>query len=350
MKLRTVALILLAFALVWFFARGIDLRLVWDSIRRARVDYTALALVFVALTYLTRSVRWQYLLLPIGPVRFRTTFRTTIIGFAVLTLLPARVGDALRPYLLARHEHLSPAATFATVIAERVLDLMAVVILLVIFLWGYTEPSMPAESLAAVKAATAIAGAITVTGLMAMWGLATHPERAGRIMAMAVRHLPAPVADKVVHGVRVFSSGFAAARSPRHMVMAMVWSMPIWLAIAAESWLVTRAFDMQMSFGGSFLLQAFLILGVAVPTPAGVGTYHAAYIFVLTTFFGASRNEATAGALVLHAVSFLPIVLFGLLFMWQDRLSVGSLRSLAAEAKAKEMPSDEMSILRESGR
>ena len=63
----------------------------------------------MAATFWARAVRWQYLLAPIGPTRFRTVFRTTVIGFAALALLPARAGDLLRPYLLARQEGLSRA-------------------------------------------------------------------------------------------------------------------------------------------------------------------------------------------------------------------------------------------------
>jgi uncharacterized membrane protein YbhN (UPF0104 family) len=133
--------------------------------------------------------------------------------------------------------------------------------------------------------------------------------------------------------------------------MAIAWSFPIWLAIAAEAWAVTRAFDIAMPFAGSFLLQALLVIGVAVPTPAGVGSYHAAYRYGVTTFFGAPEDKAVGAAIVVHAISFFPIVLAGVIFMAQDGLSVGQLRNLASEAREKELPhTDEVSILRSSGR
>ena len=66
---------------------------------------------------------------PSAARRFGTAFRTTVIGFAAIFLLPARIGEVLRPYLLARHEGLNAAATFATVIVERLLDLVTVLLL-----------------------------------------------------------------------------------------------------------------------------------------------------------------------------------------------------------------------------
>jgi glycosyltransferase 2 family protein len=352
MKARTVLVSLLAFALLWLFLRGTDLKAVWTHVQNANVKYVLAAIVFVPLTYVTRAIRWHYLLLPVGPTRFRTAFRTTIIGFAALTLLPARVGDILRPYLLARQEGLDPPATFATVVAERVLDLMAVLTLLAIFVWGFADPATsPAAALASVKVSATIAGAVTLVLIGLMWVLATHPERIGSLVLAVGRVLPRRTAERLAHAARVFSSGFAASKQPRNFVLAIIWSFPIWLAIAAESWLVTRGFGMALPFPGSFLLQALLVLGVAVPTPAGVGSYHAAYRYGMTTFFGAAENQAVAAGLVLHAISFFPVVVIGLVFMVQDGLSLGGLRDLATEAREKELPhADEVSILRESGR
>ena len=81
-----------------------------------------------------------------------------------------------------------------------------------------------------------------------------------------------------------------------------------------------------MPFAGTFLLQSLLVIGVAVPTPGGVGSYHAAYQWGVTTFFGAPNDRAIAGAIVTHAISFVPVVLLGLVFMAQDGLSVGRLK------------------------
>jgi glycosyltransferase 2 family protein len=347
-RFRTILISILVFALLWLFLRGTNLQEVATQVRRADAALLLVALVFVALTYVARAIRWRYLLMPIGPARLRTVFRTTIIGFAALTLLPARVGDLLRPYLLARQEGLSPPATFATVVMERVFDLMAVLVLLAVYLWGFAEPM---RALAPIKASATLAGAATIVLLALMWVLATHPERIGSLVLFIRHFVPHGIAEKLSRAASVFSSGFAASRSPRAVVLATLWSFPIWLAIAAEAWVVTRALGMEMPFTGSFLIQALLVIGVAVPTPAGVGSYHAAYRYGMTTFFGAPESQAVAAAIVLHAISFFPVVLVGILFMAQEGLSVGGLRRLATEAREKELPeTNEVPILREPRR
>ena len=76
--------------------------------------------------YLFRVERWRHLLAPIGHTRFKNAFRATVMGFAANALMPGRVGEVLRPYVLARREQLSATAAFATVVIERLLDLLLV--------------------------------------------------------------------------------------------------------------------------------------------------------------------------------------------------------------------------------
>jgi uncharacterized protein (TIRG00374 family) len=160
-RIKTVVVSVLAIALFAWFLSTANLRDVWTHVRGARVDLLVATVVLMALTYWVRAIRWQHMLAPIGPTRFRTVFRSTIIGFAALSVLPARAGDLLRPYLVARQEQLSAPATFATIVLERVLDLVAVLALLATFVWGLSEATLLPESLLRpVKASAAVAGAV----------------------------------------------------------------------------------------------------------------------------------------------------------------------------------------------
>jgi uncharacterized protein (TIRG00374 family) len=293
----------------------------------------------ILLSYVIRARRWQYLLDPIGATRFRTAFRATVIGFAALGVLPARAGDVLRPYLLAKQEGLSMSATFATIVMERVLDLIAVLALLALFVWGIAGPdTLPPAVIRPIELSAAAAGAVAIVLMVLMWVLATHPERFGTVVFSAARMLSPAMADRLAGLARSFSSGFAVARDPRALAIALVWSIPLWVVISAEAWLVTVAFGIDMPFSGTFLLQALLVIGVAVPTPGAVGSFHEAYRIGVTTFFGASNDAAVAAAIVTHAVSWVPVILAGFVFMVQDGLSVSGLRTMAGAASEKEVP------------
>jgi uncharacterized protein (TIRG00374 family) len=335
----------------WFLSRA-NLGDVWMQVRRAQTVPLVLAVLCVYATYWARAVRWQHLLAPIGATRFRTAFRTTVIGFAALSVLPARAGDLLRPYLLARQEGLSAPATFATIVMERVLDLIAVLILLAVYVWGFSdETTLPPRLRGPIEVSSAIAGFAAVGLMVVMWVLASHPERIGTLVTTAARVLPRRLGARLGALASTFSGGFAVAREPRTFLIAFLWSFPVWLVLAAEAWLVTRALGIDMPYTGSFLLEALLVIGVAVPTPGAVGSFHEAYRIGVTTFFGAPNDAAVAAAIVLHVVGFAPVVLTGMVFMAQDGLNMRRLQAMAGTARREEMPdTNDVHVLRPSER
>src|SRR4051812_38299163 len=168
----------------------------------------AASVAMVVLTYWARIIRWRHLLAPIGPTRFSTVLRATVIGFAALSLLPARVGDVLRPYLLAKQERLSATATFATVVLERVLDLVAVLALLATFVWVFADPaSLPPRLLRPVVVSAVVATSVAAALMVVIWLLASHPERVGRLVLAAGRVLPHRIANRLAEFATLFSSG-----------------------------------------------------------------------------------------------------------------------------------------------
>jgi uncharacterized membrane protein YbhN (UPF0104 family) len=142
------------------------------------------------------------------------------------------------------------------------------------------------------------------------------------------RALPGPVGEAAEKGVRLFAEGLAVMRRPGPLVRAFALSLPMWLSIGCGIWLTSRAFDLTLPFPGAFLIMMFLVVGVAVPTPSGVGSFHWAYKLAVMMYFGASEGAAVAAAIVLHAVSFLPVTLVGLVFIAQDGLTLAGLRRM----------------------
>ena len=113
----------LTVALVAVFLRTIDLGQAWEATRTAHVGWLGAAVLVTLQTYFLRAWRWRILLEPVGRTRLRTAFRTTVIGFAASFLLPGRVGEFLRPYLLARTDGLNVASALATIVVERLLPI-----------------------------------------------------------------------------------------------------------------------------------------------------------------------------------------------------------------------------------
>jgi uncharacterized protein (TIRG00374 family) len=325
--IRTVIVIGLAVGLVALFLRNADLGLVWQSVKAARKDFLLLALGMTALGFVIRAERWKYLLEPIGHARFRTVLRTTVIGFGASAVLPARAGEVIRPYLLARQEGLSATAAFATIVVERILDLVAVLTLLAMFLSVF-DPGLETRNSAvfsAIRYGSFVMAPVAIVALLVMFFMAGHPDTLHAWLLKAEAVLPARVAALIARLAKTFAEGFGVVRKPVRLIAAVGWSIVLWISIGAGIWAVSVAFGIDMTFTGSWLMLGPLVVGVAVPTPGGVGGFHEAYRIGATAFFDADNNTAVGAAIVLHAISMLPVALVALLFIVQDGLKIGSI-------------------------
>jgi uncharacterized protein (TIRG00374 family) len=328
MVVLAVGVVLLA-----LFLRNVDLWRVLGEIRHAKSGWLLLSLVSMFVNLAIRSYRWQYLLDPLGKVAFGSAFRATAIGFAANTVLPARAGEVIRPYFLARREHMSATGAFATIILERLLDSVTVLILLAsyIFVFDRTLAVTNPGALTWLKYIGLTAAAAAVGALGVLFVLAGNPERLGRATARLARVIPS-FAAVIARVAEKFARGLGAIRNPGRLMVALLWSFPLWLCIAAGIWAVAVAFQLAVPFTGSFLVIALLVIGVAVPTPGAVGGFHAAFRYSVTAFFGASDDAAVGAAIVLHVISIGPSLLLGLYFAAQVGMNLSRMRDLAVDA------------------
>ena len=330
--LRTAIVIGLTMALMAFFLRSADLASVWTNIRRARLDLLVAALGVIAASYVLRVARWQRLLAPIEAVGFAPAMRATAIGFATSAVLPGRLGEVLRPYLLARRERLSASAVLATVVLERLLDIISVVALFGVFLLFFSGDLVQTDS--QVLTALKMGGLVAAVGAGVLLGLiaagARAPDRVAGVVAYVERWLPRRFGAATGRFLTRFSGGLGIAGQPGRFLRVFAWSFVLWLSVAVSAWCVCHAFGIALPWGGSLLLMMLLVLGVAVPTPAGVGGFHAAFQVGVTGFFGAPVDAAVGAALVLHLLSFGPVTLVGIVWMARDGLTFRGAVDLAA--------------------
>lgn len=328
----------LAVGLVALFLRGADLTRVWSEMRTADPGLLVLSITLTLLLYVVRTQRWQYMLAPLGPTRFSVALRATVIGFAASAVLPARAGEVLRPLLLARKEGLAATAVFATVVVERILDLAAVLLLLAAYLLFFdagTSARAPALYEAVrLGALVTTTGAVVVLVLMAV--LAADPTRLHRLMLSATRVLPTRFAHALARFAQTFAEGLAVVRRPSRLLASLGLSLVLWIIIATQVWMVSYAFRLPIPYPGAYLLAALLVVGVALPTPGGVGGFHEAFRIGATSFFGAENDAAVGAAIVLHAASFVPVMLMGLWFSFAEGLDVGRLRQLSKSDRSAE--------------
>lgn len=329
-----------------FVLRGADLGRVADAMLSARLDLIGLAVLAMVATYMARAIRWCHLLEPLGRVHLGVALRATVMGFAATAMLPGRVGELLRPYVLARQERLSVSATIGTVVLERLLDLAVILLIFGISVLLF-EPRSGIESsglLSALHAGALAAAGFALGTLGLACAAAASPAGVGRGVARVTSLLPAGLSQRLAQLSHRFSEGLGVMRRPGALVWAMLWTAVVWTSITAGLWFVSVAFAIDMSPAGAGIVLVLVVLGVAVPTPAGVGGYHAAFQVGATTLFAASAENAVGAGLVAHAISFLPVTLAGLVIMGYEGVRLAGIRQLVGAAAEDSASGDEEGI------
>lgn len=326
----------LAALLLALFLRTLDFAAVGRAIAAAHVPWLVVAtLAGLISTPPLRSWRWGLLLKKAGrPSPFQLN-SATAIGFAASTLLPARAGEIVRPVALARSAGLPLAPCFASIALERLIDLVTVIALFVAYAIGWAPTGMGGEEAGRfelLRRSAFLLGAGTIVGLAFLGFLAAKPARVDRIVRPFLRPLPDRIGAKIESILHSFLDGLGALGTVRDLLVVAAASLFLWMLISFQVWCTLRAFDLDFPFPVTFFVITWAVLGLAIPTPGGVGGYHAAVAYSLVGFYGVPKNTAAAFALVSHALSFVPITLIGLAFLAAGGLSLKSLADEPAPA------------------
>lgn len=325
-----VSLVLAAFLLFLFF-RGVDWNAMGRALRGADPLYLGGVVVVTLLTYAARAWRWGFLLAPLVRVPFKHLLSATFIGFMSGILVP-RAGEVVRPYLVARHHPVSTTAGFASIVLERLFDLITVLLLFALYLYVLPAPAAqthgPLLGVLKVAGAAAGAGALLILGVLLAWH--RHAETAMRLADRVLRPFPARFAGAVARGVRSFGEGLAVLKaSPGHLAAILVQSVVVWLLLALGVYWNNLAFGLTLPYHTAFLILAFLTVGVAIPTPGTVGGFHAFYRAALTQAYGVDNDVAAAAGIASHVLGNLPVLLIGLALLGREGLTVGKVANMS---------------------
>lgn len=332
-KSRILIGLLLAAFFLYLFLRNIDLHEVWAVIRGGNPLWLLLAVGANLLNYFLRAVRWRYFLLPIKKTRLWNLYNTTVIGFALSSIFPARIGEVVRPYLLGSKEQISKTSALATIVVERVVDTLTILFILVVYLLVLIHPDQLSEqaksSLVELKRAGLVLFAAVIGLALFLYYLTTKPTLVKKMAARVEKWLPAKMANKLDDILDSFIQGLSILHDPKLLLKIAAWSIFMWLVICFSFWAGVVAYIPDFHFSNVFLILVLLAIGVAVPTPGAVGSYHLACKIGLTRFFGVPDAQAGAIAVVSHFIGFVPVTLLGILFLWREGLTAGKISEIA---------------------
>ncbi len=319
MKKKLILGILLSVFLVWLSVRGIRFEDVADGFRSIRYVFIAPAIAGLLIMQVLRSWRWGLILKPLEAVRPWTVFEVSNVGFLAITALPARLGELVRPFLIARHSNIRMTAALGTILVERVMDGATVLFLAMIALqWTPFPPWLVRSGI--------LFGAAMLGLIFLMIFLSFRRENAMQAAEFIIRRFPDRIAARVRGMVLHFIDGFRIVRDVRLLAQVGALSLLIWVVDVAIIYAMFAAFSLPLSITAALILMVILLIGIAIPTAPGfIGNWHYACVLGLG-LFGVPKAEALPFAVVYHFISVLFIVVMGLPFLPFMKFSLADLQ------------------------
>jgi uncharacterized protein (TIRG00374 family) len=294
------AILLLALA---FRTLGVNLGRTWSLVAGANLWFLLLAFVVYYLTFPIRALRWRYILAKVGTrVGLKDATEILFLSWFVNCLVPAKLGDLYRAYLLKGNYGASASRTVGTIFIERIADIIVIVgLALAAGYWSFRGRERPEVDLVFLIGFVAALALIGFVVALRFWG------------SRVARFLPARFAELWER----FHEGSTGALTLRTLPAIGVMTVAIWLLEGARLYFVIRALDLPdvgIGISSSVFVALVAALLTAMPlTPAGIGFVEAGIAGVLL-IYGVQQDPAAAVALTDRGISILTVILIGGIF------------------------------------
>jgi uncharacterized protein (TIRG00374 family) len=302
----------------------------WGNVAAAfaRVRYTYLVPIALISAYsiVVRCQRWRLLLRPVADVPFVPLFSATSVGFLCNMVLPLRVGEVVRPVLLANRTTLPVSSVLASVVLERLLDMLTILVFL-----GLVMCLVPVSNTIRQSGIVFLVFAVIAVGSIVAL------QRRHRLALAAVHwilaRMPPTVRDRAGTALQSFIGGLQGIGKGSVLLSILGYSLYLWVVIASVFGLGFLACGLEVPFFSGGLALVTVVAGaVSAPSAPGfIGTFQAGCILALS-LFGISRADAIPYAFVVWGAQWLTQIVLGVVFLLRENISFGDVR--AAEETA----------------
>jgi uncharacterized protein (TIRG00374 family) len=308
-----------SFIAFYFIVTQLNLELFWQAFTSANYWYLLPCIIFLLIGLVTRAIRWHILLdraLPLG-----RAFSIMNVAYLVNGVLPLRIGEVARVYLVSRTRKPIPIpTTSSTIIVERLLDLLAIVVMVLLAL---LMGSIPKE----IRAASIFAAVAAIAGFTILVFLASRRDWSKNVFAFVLQRIPFLKRFTILESwFEQFLDGLIPITRPQALFWAFTWTTISWAVSTYAGYVLMFAFFEEASLAATMLYIAAAAFAIALPAvPGNVGTYEASILLALTATSYAQSNSAIAFAVMVHAVNVFVHVSTGVLGFMQEGISLGQL-------------------------
>lgn len=312
---------------LWFALKEVKWHEVATHLREANW-WLLMAAVFIStLGMHVRALRWKPLLAPVAPdVPFHPRIAAVSIGFAANNVFPARLGEFARAWVLARQGRIPVTGAFASLVVERALDGIVLVVFLLgsMALPGFPDLAPGSEVQQGVDWMIRVV-AVLLAGALVLVFFPTRTVAIAERVAGAL--LPAAVRRPLVDALHAFIAGLHVLRSPRLLAISVVWCVAQWTFLATSFLLAFRAFGITApGYLGAVFLQSLIAMSVAIPAgPGFFGVFEAASLVGLR-LWGVPDALAVSFAIGFHLGGWLTVTALGAYYAARLGIRVSDLK------------------------
>jgi uncharacterized protein (TIRG00374 family) len=335
--LLAVAAIALILILLAYRTRGLNFRwnLFWGTLNQVDWTWLAVSICLILLSNVGRALRWQVMLRPFGrTLSVQKLTSDTAIGLTAVVLL-GRVGEVVRPYLIALQTGLPLSSQAAAWLLERTLDLLVVLLFFgFALLWvPLHSPRFDPEIHAVLTAGGYVFGVTGAVCLLLLLAFRDPGRQAQQRILSALTFLPAARYARAERMLEAFSRGVDCTRDPRSLALLVGYTGLEWAIIVASCSALMRGFPVTRPLGPMdvLVLLGFISLGSVVQVPGLGGGMQVATVVALTRIYGVPFEAASGVAVLFWVVSSLAIVPFGFVCAFHEGLNWSKLKLLSAK-------------------
>lgn len=307
---------------IYFVLKEVDIRALGNALADARYIFVLPTVIFLVLGLVTRAIRWRVLLSEGLPLR--RTFSIMNVAYLVNGLLPMRIGEVARIYLATRADPPVPVfKTASTVIVERLLDLLAVVVMLALALAGGPIPD-------GVRAFALFAAPTAFSGFLVLVVLARQRAFTRRLVAGILIYIPrlrtTTITERIMSWLDHFMDGLQPLANTRTLIQAIVWSGISWGFSAIAGYILMFTFYEQASWSATLLYIAAAAFAIAVPAvPGNLGPYELAVVGAIAAMGYTDPNRGAAFGVLVHGLNLAVHASTGVLGFIQEGISLAQL-------------------------
>jgi uncharacterized protein (TIRG00374 family) len=315
-SLKYIFSIILAAIFLYIAFRGVDIGQVIKNVSHASIFWIIILIISYLFSHFLRALRWKVILSSVKKdTSLKNLFGSIMIGYGVSCVVP-RLGEITRAVLIGKWEDLSRSSMFGTVILERVIDLIffALAVLLSAIIWS--------ESIYInfpwLKTALYLTTFFMILFFLFLFLIVRYKSKFYDSVIKVISLFSEKIAHKSVYVFEMLIQGFSSLKGTKNFIVTILLSMMIMLNYALNSYLGFYTLGMQenVTFGMAWVLMSIGSIGVIIPTPGGLGSYHALATAVLTLLFHFPQAESLAYAVLTHFISYFLFIFTALLLFF----------------------------------